>query len=112
MRIAACLEEHYPHSVANAVVEEAKKRHISHEEMHSKVDYVVAHGISSNIDGKNAIIGSYHFVVEDSKSVVPDGEEGKIDTLPTEYSHLYLAIDGVLQAVICIFDPLREELPM
>ena len=77
--------------------------------MHSKVDYVVAHGISSNIDGKNAIIGSYHFVVEDRKSVVPDGEEGKIDTLPTEYSHLYLAIDGVLQAVICIFDPLREE---
>ena len=109
LRIAACLEEHYPHSVANAVVEEAKKRHISHEEMHSKVDYVVAHGISSNIDGKNAIIGSYHFVVEDRKSVVPDGEEGKIDTLPTEYSHLYLAIDGVLQAVICIFDPLREE---
>ena len=109
LRIAACLEEHYPHSVANAVVAEARNRNISHEEMHSKVEYVVAHGIASTINGSNAIIGSYHFVFEDMKCTVPEGEENKLDSLPTAYSHLYMAIDGVLQAVICIFDPLRDE---
>ena len=109
LRIAACLEEHYPHSVANAVVAEARNRNISHEEMHSKVEYVVAHGIASTINGCNAIIGSYHFVFEDMKCTVPEGEENKLDSLPTAYSHLYMAIDGVLQAVICIFDPLRDE---
>ena len=109
LRIAACLEEHYPHSVANAVVTEARNRNISHEEMHSKVEYVVAHGIASTINGSNAIIGSYHFVFEDMKCTVPEGEENKLDSLPTAYSHLYMAIDGVLQAVICIFDPLRDE---
>lgn len=109
LRIAACLEEHYPHSVANAVVAEARNHNISHEEMHSKVEYVVAHGIASTINGSNAIIGSYHFVFEDMKCTVPEGEENKLDSLPTAYSHLYMAIDGVLQAVICIFDPLRDE---
>lgn len=109
LRIAACLEEHYPHSVANAVVAEARNRNISHEEMHSKVEYVVAHGIASTINGSNAIIGSYHFVFEDMKCTVPEGDENKLDSLPTAYSHLYMAIDGVLQAVICIFDPLRDE---
>lgn len=109
LRIAACLEEHYPHSIANAVVDEALKRHILHEEMHSKVQYVVAHGISSLIEGKKAIIGSYHFVFEDEKCIVPEGEEDKLNNLPDEYSHLFLAIDGVLLAVICIFDPLRKE---
>ena len=109
LRIAACLEDHYPHSVANAVVAEARNRNISHEEMHSKVEYVVAHGIASTINGSNAIIGSYHFVFEDMKCTVPEGEENKLDSLPTAYSHLYMAIDGVLQAVICIFDPLRDE---
>lgn len=109
LRIAACLEEHYPHSVANAVVAEARNRNMSHEEMHSKVEYVVAHGIASTINGSNAIIGSYHFVFEDMKCTVPEGEENKLDSLPTAYSHLYMAIDGVLQAVICIFDPLRDE---
>ena len=109
LRIAACLEEHYPHSVANAVVAEARNRNISHEEMHSKVEYVVAHGIASTINGSNAIIGSYHFVFEDMKCTVPEGEENKLDSLTTAYSHLYMAIDGVLQAVICIFDPLRDE---
>lgn len=109
LRIAACLEEHYPHSIANAVVEEAVKRNILHEEMHSKVQYVVAHGISSIINDKKAIIGSYHFVFEDEKCRVPEGEEYKLDNLPDEYSHLFLALDGVLLAVICIFDPLRKE---
>ena len=109
LRIAACLEEHYPHSIANAVVDEALKRHILHEEKHSKVQYVVAHGISSLIEGKKAIIGSYHFVFEDEKCRVPEGEEEKLNNLPDEYSHLFLAIDGLLLAVICIFDPLRKE---
>lgn len=109
LRIAACLEEHYPHSIANAVVNEALKRNILHEEMHSKVQYVVAHGISSLIEGKKAVIGSYHFVFEDEKCKVPEGEEEKLAKLPDEYSHLFLAIDGVLLAVICIFDPLRKE---
>ncbi len=109
LRLAACLEEHYPHSVANAVVAEAMHRGISHVEMHSKVEYVVAHGISSAIDGKKAVIGSYHFVFEDEGCIVPEGEEDRLREIPDEYSHLYLAVDGRLKAVICIFDPLREE---
>ena len=109
LRIAACLEEHYPHSVANAVVDEAKKRGIVHDEMHSSVQYVVAHGISSSIAGKKAVIGSYHFVFEDEKCIVPEEEQDKLRDLPDEYSHLYLALDGKVIAVLCIFDPLREE---
>ena len=109
LRIAACLEEHYPHSMANAVVEEARSRGISHEEMHSSVKYVVAHGIASEIDGRKVIIGSEHFVFEDEGCSLPAGGEEKLARLPDEYSHLYLAIDGVLTAVICVFDPLREE---
>lgn len=109
LRLAACLEEHYPHSVANAVVAEAQKRGISHEEMHSKVQYVVAHGISSEIDGKKAIIGSHHFVFEDEGCTVPTEDAAKLDALPSEYSHLFLAVDGVLRAALCIFDPLKEE---
>lgn len=109
LRVAACLEEHYPHSIANAVVNEAKKQNIAHEEMHTKVEYVIAHGISSQIEGKKAIIGSYHFVFEDEACQIPEGKEAEVENLPAEYSHLFLAIDGVLQAAICIFDPLREE---
>ena len=109
LQVAACLEEHYPHSMANAVVKEAKRRGISHEEMHSEVQYVVAHGISSKIEGKKAIIGSYHFVFEDEHCTVDDVERSRLSAIPEEYSHLYLAIDGKLCAVICIFDPLREE---
>lgn len=109
LRLAACLEEHYPHSVANAVVAEAQKRGISHEEMHSKVQYVVAHGISSEIDDKKAIIGSHHFVFEDEGCTVPTEDAAKLDALPSEYSHLFLAVDGVLRAALCIFDPLKEE---
>ncbi len=109
LRVAACLEEHYPHSIANAVVNEAKKQNIAHEEMHSKVEYVIAHGISSQINGKKAIIGSYHFVFEDEACTIPEGKEAEVENLPAEYSHLFLAIDGVLQAAICIFDPLRQE---
>ena len=109
LRLAACLEEHYPHSMANAVVEEAKKRGLSHEEYHSKVQYVVAHGISSMVNGEKVIIGSAHFVFEDEGCVIPDGERGKFDSLPSEYSHLYLCISGSLAAVICIYDPLRAE---
>ena len=111
LRLAACLEEHYPHSVANAIVNEAKSRKIDHEEMHSEVRYVVAHGISSEIDGKKAVIGSYHFVFEDENCRIPKNEEEKFAAINAEYSHLYLAIDGVLWAVICIFDPIREEAP-
>ena len=107
--LAACLEEHYPHSIANAVVEEAKRRGLSHEEYHSQVQYVVAHGISSMVEGKKAIIGSAHFVFEDEGCRIPEGEEGKFSTLPAEYSHLYLCIAGELAAVICIHDPLRRE---
>ena len=99
LRLAACLEEHYPHSIANAVVEEAKRRGLSHEEYHSQVQYVVAHGISSMVEGKKAIIGSAHFVFEDEGCRIPEGEEEKFSTLPAEYSHLYL----------CIHDPLRRE---
>ena len=111
LKIAACLEEHYPHSIANAVVGEAKKRGIRHKEMHSKEHYVVAHGIASEIDGKKAVIGSYHFVFEDEKCKLLKKDEKKLEALPDEYSRLYLAIDGKLCAVICIFDPIREEAP-
>ena len=109
LRLAACLEEHYPHSIANAVVEEAKRRGLSHEEYHSQVQYVVAHGISSMVDGEKAIIGSAHFVFEDEGCRIPEGEEEKFSTLPAEYSHLYLCIAGELAAVVCIHDPLRRE---
>ena len=109
LKIAACLEEHYPHSMANAVVQAAKARGISHEEMHSEVEYVVAHGIASRINGKKVLIGSQHFIFEDEKCTIPDGEQEKFDTLPEEYSHLYLAIGGELAGVICVADPLREE---
>ena len=107
--IAACLEEHFPHSVAKAVVDAARTRNIVHEEMHSKVEYVVAHGISTMIDEKRAVIGSYHFVFEDEKCRIPEGMEERFHSLPNEYSHLYLAIENELAAVICIEDPLREE---
>lgn len=100
LRLAACLEEHYPHSIANAVVEEAKRRGLSHEEYHSQVQYVVAHGISSMVEGKKAIIGSAHFVFEDEGCRIPEGEEEKFSTLPAEYSHLYLCIAGELAAVV------------
>ena len=109
LRLAACLEEHYPHSIANAVVEEAKLRGLDHEERHSTVEYVVAHGISSTVDGKKAVIGSYHFIFEDECCVVPEQEQQRFDDLPSQYSHLYLAVGGVLAAVICIEDPLRDE---
>ena len=109
LRLAACLEEHYPHSMANAVVEEAKRRGLSHEEYHSQVQYVVAHGISSMVEEKKVIIGSAHFVFEDEGCRVPEGEQEKFDAIPAAYSHLYLCIDGVLAAVICIHDPLRRE---
>lgn len=109
LKLAACLEEHYPHSMAKAVVSEAASRGLNHEERHSKVEYIVAHGISSSVDGKKVIIGSQHFVFEDEKCVIPEGEQGKFDSLKAEYSHLYLAVSGVLAAVICIEDPLRAE---
>jgi heavy metal translocating P-type ATPase len=109
LRIAACLEEHFPHSMAKAVVNAAKKVNITHEEMHSKVEYVVAHGISSSIDGKKVVIGSYHFVFEDECCTIPDGKQQKFDEIPGEYSQLYLAIENELAAVICITDPLRDE---
>ena len=109
LRIAACLEEHFPHSMANAVVSESVRRGLVHEEMHSKVEYVVAHGIASRIGNDRVIIGSSHFVFEDEKCVMPEGEEEKFHSLPPEYSHLYLAVAGRLAAVICIEDPLREE---
>ena len=109
LRLAACLEEHYPHSMANAVVEEAKNRGLSHEEYHSQVQYVVAHGISSMVENKSVLIGSAHFVFEDEGCRVPEGEQEKFDSLPDAYSHLFLCIAGELAAVICIFDPLRKE---
>ena len=109
LQLAACLEEHFPHSMANAVVEEAKRRGLRHEEYHSKVEYLVAHGIASSVDGEQVRIGSAHFIFEDEKVRIPEGEQEKFDTLPPEFSQLYLAIDGVLSAVICISDPLREE---
>ncbi len=109
LRIAACLEEHFPHSMAKAVVREAKARALEHEEMHSKVEYIVAHGISSRIDGKKAVIGSYHFIFEDEDCIVAPEDLDQFEALPIEYSHLYLAIENRLRAVICIEDPLREE---
>ena len=109
LRLAACLEEHFPHSMANAVVEEAKSRGLRHEEYHSKVEYLVAHGIASTVDGERVLIGSAHFVFEDESCIIPEGEQERFDALPPEYSHLYLAVGGQLAAVICISDPLREE---
>ena len=109
LRLAACLEEHYPHSMANAVVEEAKKQGLKHEEYHSQVQYVVAHGISSMVEGKKVLIGSAHFVFEDEGCTIPEDERERFDSLPAQYSHLYLCIAGELAAVICIFDPLRAE---
>lgn len=109
LRLAACLEEHYPHSMANAVVAAAKEKGLSHEEYHSSVEYVVAHGISSTVENEKVIIGSAHFVFEDEGCVVPEGDEELFNSLSGEYSHLYLAVSGVLAAVICISDPLRAE---
>ena len=109
LRLAACLEEHYPHSIANAVVEAARQRGLSHAEYHSQVQYVVAHGISSMVEEKKVIIGSAHFVFEDELCRIPEGEQDKFDAISPAYSHLYLCIDGVLAAVICIHDPLRRE---
>lgn len=109
LRIAACLEEHFPHSIANAVVEAARAKKLDHEEMHSKVEYVVAHGISTKINDKKVIIGSYHFVFEDEQCTIPEGKEELFEKLPEECSHLYMAIEGKLAGVICIEDPLREE---
>ena len=109
LRLAACLEEHFPHSMANAVVEEAKRRGLRHEEYHSKVEYLVAHGIASTVDEERVLIGSAHFIFEDEGCVIPEDEQERFDALPPEYSHLYLAVGGQLAAVICISDPLREE---
>lgn len=109
LRLAACLEEHFPHSVANAVVEEAKQQGLTHDEFHSKVEYLVAHGIASTVNGERVLIGSAHFVFEDEGCVVPEEDQAQFDALPSEFSHLYLAIGGRLAAVICISDPMREE---
>jgi heavy metal translocating P-type ATPase len=109
LRVAACLEEHFPHSMAKAVVDAASKNGLSHEEMHTKVEYIVAHGIATSINGKRTVIGSYHFVFEDEKCVVPEGKKSLFESLPLYYSQLYLAIEGKLSAVICIEDPLRDE---
>ena len=109
LRLAACLEEHYPHSMANAVVEAARVRGLSHEEYHSQVQYVVAHGISSMVEGRKVLIGSAHFVFEDEGCRIPESEQDRFAALPAEYSHLYLCIAGELAAVICIHDPLRRE---
>ena len=109
LRVAACLEEHYPHSVANAIVDGAKEKGLSHEELHSKVEYIVAHGVSSYIGKKKVVIGSYHFVIEDEHCLIPADEKEKLDAIKPEYSRIYLAIDGMLAAVLCIFDPVRDE---
>ena len=109
LRLAACLEEHFPHSMANAVVQVARERGLSHEEMHSEVEYIVAHGIVSEVNSQRVIIGSTHFVFEDEHCTIPEGEQERYDSLPDQYSHLYLAIGGVLSAVVCISDPLRPE---
>ena len=111
LRLAACMEEHFPHSMAKAVMDAAKERGLTHEEMHSKVEYIVAHGISTTVNGRKAIIGSHHFVFEDEKCTIPTGKEEIFKNLPEEYSHLYLGIEGELAAVICIEDPLRPEGP-
>ena len=109
LRLAACLEEHYPHSIANAVVKEANVRGLHHEERHTEVDYVVAHGISSTVDGESVLIGSAHFIFEDEKCIIPKDEKDKFDSLTGEYSYLYLAIAGKLSAVICISDPIKNS---
>ena len=109
LRLAACLEEHFPHSMANAVVRAAKERGISHEEMHSEVEYIVAHGIASRVGGTRVVIGSAHFIFEDEGCTIPAGEQAKFDQMPAEYSHLYMAASGQLVGVICIADPLRPE---
>lgn len=109
LRLAACLEEHFPHSVANAVVNEAKARGLDHAEQHSKVEYIVAHGISSIVDNEKVVIGSYHFVFEDENCTVPQDEQDKFNTIPNEYSHLYMAINRKLVAVICIEDPIKDN---
>ena len=109
LRLSACLEEHFHHSMANAVVRAAKERGISHEEMHSEVEYIVAHGIASRIGGKRVVIGSAHFIFEDESCTIPAEEQAKFDALDPQYSHLYLAVSGVLAGVICIADPLRPE---
>lgn len=109
LRIAACLEEHYPHSVANAIVKGAKEKCLDHDELHSKVEYIVAHGISSFLDDERVVIGSYHFVIEDEGCSIPESEKDKLDAINTEYSRIFMAIGGRLAAVLCIFDPLREE---
>ena len=109
LRLAACLEEHFPHSIANAVVKEASERGLIHEERHTKVEYVVAHGIASSINGVRALIGSWHFIFEDEKCTLPEGTQEKYDALPDDCSLLYLALDNKLAAVICIEDPIREE---
>lgn len=109
LRVAACLEEHYPHSVANAIVDGAKEKGLSHEELHSKVEYIVAHGVSSYIGAKKVVIGSYHFVIEDEGCQIPADEKDRLDAIKPEYSRIYLAIDGMLTAVLCIFDPVRDE---
>ena len=109
LKIAACLEEHFPHSMAKAVVDAADEKHLVHEEMHTKVEYIVAHGISTTIEGRKAIIGSHHFVFEDEQCTIDDEYKERFDNLPLQYSHLYLAIDGKLCGVICIEDPLRKE---
>ena len=109
LQLAACLEEHFPHSMANAVVRAAKERGISHEEMHSEVEYIVAHGIASRVSGERVVIGSHHFVFEDEKCTIPTAEQQKFDALKPAYSHLYMAASGQLVGVICISDPLRPE---
>ena len=109
LRLAACLEEHFPHSMANAVVRAAREQGLAHEEMHSEVDYIVAHGIASRVGGERVVIGSYHFVFEDEHCIVPADEQEKFDRMPAEYSHLYMAASGQLVGVICIADPLRPE---
>lgn len=111
LRIAACMEEHFPHSMAKAVVDAAMERNLEHAEMHSKVEYIVAHGIATTINGKRAVIGSHHFIFEDEKCIIPEGKEDLFNSIPTEYSQLYLAIENVLEGVICIEDPLRPEAP-
>ena len=109
LRLAACLEEHFPHSMANAVVRAAKERNLAHEEVHSEVEYIVAHGIASRVSGERVVIGSYHFVFEDEHCIIPADEQEKFDSLAPEYSHLYMAVSGQLVGVICIADPLRPE---
>lgn len=111
LRYAACLEEHFPHSVANAIVRQAAEEGLTHDEMHSKVEYIVAHGIASMVDGKRIVIGSGHFIFDDEKCVIPEGEEALYECRPEEYSHIYMALDGKLVAIICIQDPLRPEAP-